>query len=167
MTLRLFVSPQGRLLIDDWASSPTLWKTLDRRLRPRRKAEYGVRLSGGRRRDCCIWRPSIWAPLPPSLAFSRGVAQAYLNRLCHTPAVEGSGTLPAIDPEAAELDAMVQQAPPMRGLEYVTADVLAHWWKELDQHVREEAAHFPGGAVAYPRREESTIARSGADVSPG
>jgi len=155
MTLRLFVSPQGRLSIDDSgensASSledfgPTVTAAAESRIR-------GAFEQGTAAGLLHLATVDLGTALPPSLAFARGVAQAYLNRLCHTPAVEGSGTLPAIDPEAAELDAMVQQAPPMRGLEYVTADVLAYWWKELDQHVREETARFPGGAVAYLREK--------------
>ena len=45
------------------------------------------------------------------------------------------------------------QAPPMRGLEYLNAEVLAAWWVELDALVRAEAHAFPGGVQAWLREK--------------
>ena len=39
----------------------------------------------------------------------------------------------------------------MTGLEYLTPDVLAGWWRDLDALVRGEIAKHPGGAQGYLR----------------
>src|SRR5204863_429303 len=80
-------------------------------------------------------------------AFARDFGREYLTRLCHVPpAEEGASAVPAPipPPPADELGAMALRAPPMRGLEYLSAEVMAAWWMELDALVREEAAAAPG-----------------------
>src|SRR5262249_36808926 len=45
------------------------------------------------------------------------------------------------------------QAPPMRGLEYLTPGVLTQWWTDLDTLARQEIHAFPAGAAAYLREK--------------
>jgi non-specific serine/threonine protein kinase len=45
--------------------------------------------------------------------------------------------------------ALAEGAPPMKGLEYLTAAVLAKLWDELDAHVHAAIAQIAGGAAAY------------------
>lgn len=88
--------------------------------------------------------------LPPEIAFCRDFAREYLIRLCHAPEAAGQGGQEALAaPSAEELAFRAMQAPPMDGLEYLTADGLAGWWKELDEWVRAEIAKVPGGTAAY------------------
>jgi non-specific serine/threonine protein kinase len=92
--------------------------------------------------------------LPPPLRFARDIARTYLVRLCHTPGVDGSAQVEPVPPPAEEeLDLVALEAPPMKGLEYLNAAVLAQWWTDLDRHVREEIRGFPGGAQAYLREK--------------
>jgi len=96
----------------------------------------------------------LQSTLPPALSYLRDFARNYLTRLCQTP---GLDTATALDPLPAptdeELSFLALQAPPMRGLEYLTGQVLRTWWIELDQHVRDQIAHHPGGAAAFLREK--------------
>lgn len=88
-------------------------------------------------------------PLPPTFAFWRGLAKRFFTALCHNPSPE-TGSVPAIvPPPETEWQVMVEAAPPMRGLEYLTGEVLARLWVELDAHVRKAIAANPDGVAAY------------------
>lgn len=81
------------------------------------------------------WRELLLAlaserPAEPELAFWRNYARRYLTNLCQLP--EGQAA-PA--PPKNEREALVQQAPPMDGGEYLSSDALAHLWEQLDDWV--------------------------------
>jgi len=79
------------------------------------------------------------SPPPPSLWFWRGFASRYLNELCRTPegAVDDEIIPPLPRPES---DQLLLEAPPMRGAEYLTSEVLDQTWQSLDRWVRSEIA---------------------------
>ena len=88
-------------------------------------------------------------PVPPSFGFWRGFARRYFTVLCHQPSA-GTDDNPAIaTPAANEWTALVETAPPMKGLEYLDGSVLARLWSELDGWVRAAIAQTPGGTAAY------------------
>ena len=89
--------------------------------------------------------------LPASFEFARSIGRLYLTHLCKAATGEPGETIPALPPPTAELERAVLQAPPMTGLEYLAADVLADWWRELDTFARGEIAKHPGGAQSYLR----------------
>ncbi len=91
------------------------------------------------------------APLPPSFEFARSIAQLYFTNLCKAAITEPDSPIPALPPPTADLERAVLQAPPMTGLEYLTSDVLAQWWEELDALTRSEIASYSGGAQAFLR----------------
>jgi non-specific serine/threonine protein kinase len=77
--------------------------------------------------------------VPPELAYVRDIGCRYLTQLCHTPEISSDlEWAPVPAPDAQALAAMASSAPPMRGLEYLTADCLAVWWLELDSLVRHQ-----------------------------
>ena len=92
------------------------------------------------------------ASLPPPLAFWRDFAGRYLTELCHTP--QGAdGAIEAIAPPSpAELATLLLSAPPMRGGEYLAAEVFERAWRELDAWVRGEASSFDGGLSGFLMR---------------
>jgi hypothetical protein len=91
------------------------------------------------------------AALPAPFEFARSIARLYLTDLCRAAIAEPSGAIPEVPPPAADLDRAVLQAPPMTGLEYLDADVLAGWWRDLDALARSEIERHPGGAQGYLR----------------
>jgi non-specific serine/threonine protein kinase len=91
------------------------------------------------------------AALPLSFDFARSIARLYLTTLCRAAVAETGGTLPDLPPPAADLERAAGQAPPMTGLEYLTPEVLASWWRDLDSLVRGEIERHSGGAQGYLR----------------
>jgi len=91
-------------------------------------------------------------PLPADLRFVRDFARAYVTRLCHTPGLEAAAEIPPLPaPPREDLAFQAMQAPPMRGLEYLTGDVLSGWWTQLDTALRAAVGSVAGGVAAYLR----------------
>jgi hypothetical protein len=93
----------------------------------------------------------IKTALGPTLAFARGFAQRYFTQLCHLgePDVQPETEL-VVPPGEEELSAIVLEAPPMRGLEYLDAGALRTAWCELDTRVRLEVSAHGKGVRASP-----------------
>jgi hypothetical protein len=88
--------------------------------------------------------------LPPEFDYPRGFARLYFTRLCQTPPGEAGAAWPAVEPPGeGELSTWFLRAPPLRGLEYLSTNVLASWWRDLDALSRAEAGRFPGGASSW------------------
>jgi non-specific serine/threonine protein kinase len=75
----------------------------------------------------------VGSVLPPSWAWWRDFAARYVTALCATP--EGDAVTA---PAAQALDALIAGAPPMAGVEYLTAEALIDCWTELDTALRDE-----------------------------
>ncbi|MCE9564156.1 MAG: DEAD/DEAH box helicase [Planctomycetes bacterium] len=89
--------------------------------------------------------------LPPAFDFARSIARLYLANLWNAVTADLGGPVPELAPPTADLDRAILQAPPMTGAEYLTADALAVWWRDLDALVRSEIQTHPGGAQDYLR----------------
>ncbi len=88
--------------------------------------------------------------LPPTLSFGRELAHRYLAALCSSPERLASAAklaLPA--PSADELAALVVAAPLMRGAEYLSEDVLALLWSEIDEQFWQAVERQGGTARDY------------------
>ena len=75
--------------------------------------------------------------LPPAWAWWRDVAVRYVTAVCATP--EG-GEIAVATPSADEFTQRIADAPPMTGAEYLTPDVLAALWQQIDAALRQELA---------------------------
>ncbi|SOZ16382.1 DEAD/DEAH box helicase [Cupriavidus taiwanensis] len=73
--------------------------------------------------------------LPPAWAWWRDFAARYVTALCATS--EG-GEIVVATPAAQDLDALIADAPPMMGGEYLTPDVLATLWSAMDTALHQE-----------------------------
>jgi non-specific serine/threonine protein kinase len=87
--------------------------------------------------------------LPPSFGYWRDFAALYLTALCHTPTAAEAKLEPLTPPGEAELTAIVLNAPPMQGAEYLSEIALAGVWKSLDDWVRSEVAACVEGLVGF------------------
>ncbi|MCL2305069.1 MAG: hypothetical protein FWC43_06965, partial [Planctomycetaceae bacterium] len=89
--------------------------------------------------------------LPGDFDFLRTFAKNYLTRLCHLPELGTTQTVlelqPVPPPSISETEFFLISAPPMPGAEYLTADVLAEWWRELDRYVHAQIEKHTAGAV--------------------
>jgi superfamily II DNA or RNA helicase len=77
----------------------------------------------------------VGSVLPPSWAWWRDFSARYVTALC---AVPDAAAVAAPDEHA--LDELIADAPPMVGVEYLTAEVLAALWRDLDSALRGELA---------------------------
>jgi hypothetical protein len=103
--------------------------------------------------------------LPADFSFARDFGRAYLTQLCHTPEIAGQAEFPTVSPPTEDdLAAMVLSAPPMRGLEYLNAELLKEWWADLDILVRKEVQASGHGGQEYVR-ERNPLWRSVGRVS--
>ncbi len=94
------------------------------------------------------------AVLPLSFEFARSVGRLYLTGLCKVALDRPGEPIPELEPPIAALEALVQQAPPMVGLEYLTLDTLLDWWSALDVLIQREVAVLPGGLAEYLRQRD-------------
>ena len=139
----LTITPLGHLLL---RLAPA--GTPERKLSNKLLEAYGVSAARG-----MLFSASeeLEAVLPPSFDFARSIARLYLTSLCKAATGEPGESVPAVTAPLADLEGAFVQAPPMTGLEYLTPDVLAIWWNDLDALVRGEIAKHPGGAQGYLR----------------
>lgn len=75
--------------------------------------------------------------LPPAWAWWRDVAARYVTALCATP---DGGEIAVELPAAEVFEALMADAPPMTGAEYLTPELLAALWNELDAALHQELA---------------------------
>jgi superfamily II DNA or RNA helicase len=75
--------------------------------------------------------------LPPVWAWWRDFAARYVTALCATP--EG-GEIAVVTPATKDFDALIADAPPMMGGEYLTPEVLVTLWGEIDTALHQELA---------------------------
>lgn len=146
MALELAITPQGRPIVHE---TPTEAAAV---LAP----AVEKRIAGAFADDAAcgllhLATAELQTALPPQLDFARAVGRAYLTRFCQTPARDDSGEPAPVPADAAVIEALVRDAPPMMGLEYLSAATLAAWWEQLDRLVRDEIKRYPGGAAGYLR----------------
>ena len=139
----VILTPHGLLLVEN-APPPSPWLEVEtgRRVAAAfaESAAQGLLHLGTR---------ELNAALPPAGAWWRELARRFLTQLCHTAGLEQAQEVAAQPPREADLSALAETAPPMRGGEYLNAEVLARLWRSLDELVRVEIAHHPQGAGAW------------------
>jgi superfamily II DNA or RNA helicase len=117
--LSLVLTPHGHLVATAEAEAPPLDDGLAGRL-----ARAFARGSGhGLLR---LGAAEVGQALPPAWAWWRALGARYVAAVCTRP----DGAVPA--PAAADLDALAANAPLMTGAEYLTGEVLAALWREVD-----------------------------------
>ncbi len=139
--LKIAISPAGRLSAgrgatpDDGQASG-----LDPRWVERIEAAFAASNAAGL---LLLGAEALSLRLPASPVYWRDFARDYLQRLCLA-GVGGSGEEPAAAPllpaDPTALTTLTLQAPPMRGGEYLTPDLLAVLWRELGEHIAQESA---------------------------
>jgi hypothetical protein len=146
-TASLSVTPHGRLVVSrDDADVPPLEAELAHRLQKSFERGTGHGL---------LWLAAdqAAAALPPVLAYWREFGAQYLTALRIHPELVASGAdLRLPPPPAAETERMALSAPPMRGAEYVTADVLRRLWQDLDAAFAAELAESKAGVEQFLHR---------------
>lgn len=156
MTPRITLSPHGRLLLwaavnDDVGDGS---RELNADVIERLMTAFEVSSAEGLLE---LAAPSMTTSLPGDLLFWREFAKRELQ------AVSGldeeqlavgmkSGLATTLkSPDDLQLAVIVSDAPPMRGLEYLTTDVLRNLWAEFAEVIQERAKQTDGGITAFLR----------------
>ena len=129
------LTPHGHLLLAPDEDAPVLAEALQLRLTQSfaRGAGHGLlQLGAG----------EVGTALPPALGYWRDFGARYVTAVCATPEPAKSGDaardIHITAPSPEELEALAADAPPMTGVEYLTAPVLRALWEELDAAFRVE-----------------------------
>jgi superfamily II DNA or RNA helicase len=145
MNKAIVITPAGSLRLEaDPESQPGLSESAARALEKAfaNSVPEGLLLLGAQEMD---------RELPPVLVFWREIVRELFQAICHL-GEEGFSQWQSIPPPPAEeLAQRIAEAPPMRGLEYLTAEVLQILWQELRDLVALRAQEHAGGAAAYLR----------------
>jgi superfamily II DNA or RNA helicase len=148
MAMNLCISPHRRLFVNTTSGDE---QTSEQALPKRIVGAFADEPSRG---ILYLSTVELQTSLPAEFSFARDFGRAYLTQLCHTPEIAGQAEFPPISPPTeGELAVMVLSAPPMRGLEYLNANVLAGWWTDLDALVRKEVRASGLGVQEYLRKQ--------------
>ncbi len=140
----LRVSPSGRLLVDTAAAAAVEDAAARKVLKAfaSSPAEGLFALAGG---SLSVNATATWV-------FWRSFGRRYLTELCHTPEAEFARKTAVEPPPVEQLEKMLASAPPMRGAEYLSADVLAKLWGEVDAWVCKQVESLPEGLSEFLKR---------------
>ena len=169
MTLRIVLSPHGRVMCaavtDEAGDSKNAVIALSDgaveliRSAFERSSAEGLLL---------LAEPRVIETLPSDLLFWRDWARQFFQAICsldeerlvefaagsgdprRTGSKSGGGTHPPL-PDDLTLAVLIADAPPMRGLEYLTPEVLKQLWAELSELVRQRGAATAGGLAELLR----------------
>ena len=142
MSITIFITPHGHLRTDAADVLPAVAEATAARLQEafaRSNAEGLLVLAAGHEE------------LPAALVFWRGLARLYFQAVCQLgeAAIDQWAAVPA--PADEQLAQMVAEAPPMRGLEYLSDALIRSVWEELRELVAVKAKAFPDGPAAFLR----------------
>ena len=138
----LLLTPHGHLLLAPDTEAPALAADLQQSLTDAFAlgAGHGLFYLGA---------TQVASVLPPVLAWWRDFAVRYVTALC---AAAEDAEIGIAAPERQVLDALMADAPPMRGAEYLTTQVLGTLWVELDTALRVELAAQKGSLADFLKR---------------
>ena len=140
--LALAVSPSGRLRLLDSPDAPPL----DARPAGTIAAAFAEGTPAGLFHLGAV---EVSTPLPPDLGFFRDFARLFVARLCAIGDLEERGPEVEVPIPPGVLDRLAGEAPPLAGAEYVDAERLQAWWKELEAFFREEVRRHQGSVQSY------------------
>ena len=137
------LTPQGHLLLTLDPDEPRLDEALQQRLADHFTAGTGHGLLH-------LGSVEVGTVLPPALSWWRDFAARYVTLLCATGVDTGSGevlngnaaikNIHLAAPDEPLLRTLIAAAPPMRGAEYLSIEVLDKLWSELDAALHIELA---------------------------
>jgi hypothetical protein len=133
MSLEIAISPGGRLFVERVAE---LVPVVNEKWALRLQTAFDASAAEGL---LLLATDALTVSVPPSPTYWRDFARGYLQRLCHTGGVDG-GPVPPLPSDRDALSEFVQEAPPMRGGEFLTSDLLERLWQELGALVSRESA---------------------------
>ncbi len=133
MSLEIAISPGGRLFVE---RASEILPEVNEKWASRLKAAFDASAAEGL---LLLATDGLTLSMPPSPTYWRDFARGYLQRLCQSGGVDG-GPAPLLPFGGSQLSEFVQEAPPMRGGEFLTSDLLEKLWREFGALVIRESA---------------------------
>ena len=93
--------------------------------------------------------------LDPTLGYWRDIGRAFVAKACAATDPTEPRAVVVPEPEADELAAFAEAAPPMAGAEWITAAMLAELWSDVGRALVEEAGRFPDGLQGLLKRHSA------------
>jgi non-specific serine/threonine protein kinase len=145
MSRAVSMTPAGRLVVE---AAPQAQPAMEEELARQVDAAFGQSSAEGL---LVLASAPFDRPLPETLVFWRDFGRRYFHVLCHT-SEDGAAKWERCDPPGDDhLDLLIADAPPMRGLEYLSPETLGALWRELHDLVVHRAKDHPQGQEAYLR----------------
>ncbi len=94
--------------------------------------------------------------LSPSLHFWRSFSGLFTRRLTLTPDLESIRHTVEIPVAEKELRVFIEELPPMTGAEYVSVDLLRHYWRRLNRYFTRAIAAYSGTVIGFIRQYSPT-----------
>ena len=159
LTYRLRISPHGRLVYERYERCPAADEAPAARLPADVAAGVATAFAAGAAPGLLhVAELAATHALPPDLGFFRGCAQRLVTAVGHLTEEGRAAFMKAAtrrdlgrvlpSPEDESLSATVAAAPPMPGLEYLSAGAVRELWYELAEAVRDRAGAAKGGLAA-------------------
>ncbi len=140
----LAISPEGHVYLDSRSTSE---ESLPPELFEKLKSLFLQDASLGLLR---LGLEEFTSPLPPRFLFWQTFSRQFITKLCKIPQHDNSREIPEIlPPSEAELKALILEAPCMKGIEYLTTDVLNSIWKGLMSCFQGEFKSYAGTLQEY------------------
>ncbi len=130
-SLAPLLTPHGHLLFAPELDAPVLPDALQQRLTLSFAHGIGHALLQ-------LGASEVGSALPPAIGYWRDFAARYVTALCAATQADDGMVAPVAIPPRNELATLAAEAPPMAGVEYLTADVLQALWQQLDAACRIE-----------------------------
>ena len=91
-----------------------------------------------------------FSDLPPDFTFWQTFARLFITKVCKYPELSELKQLPSITPPSKlELSEIINQAPFIRGFEYLTIEALSKIWLSLHETLTNELDKYAGSIPAY------------------
>lgn len=151
---RLAISPQGRIWLEEVVPDGNLTENVAQGLQQQLRVEFAQSTAAGL---FLLAKLALPAEAPAEFSFWKRWASDLLQSLCHldessrqqfsnkTARTSIESLVPP--PDDLALAVTVSEVPPMRGLEYLTPQVLRNLWLELAEFARQHAISNPNGLV--------------------
>src|SRR3989304_5566742 len=143
MSASLFLTPAGRLHLEEApASLPAVGETAVTAL--------CAALDESSAAGLVLLATEPWGgELPATLVFWRGFAREFLHAICRLGEDAVQQWKSAPPPSDEQLAQLIADAPPMRGLEYLTEVLLHRLGRELAEAAADRAMNFPEGPAVW------------------
>jgi len=143
------LTPHGALRLDPGEDDFVLEGALAERVRGRfeRGAGHGLlQLGAG----------EAGSALPPALAWWRDFASRWVAELCaQGEAFDPAAAAELATPAMSELGALIDEAPPMTGGEYLRPEVLGRFWREMGEALAIELSEERGSLADFLKSRDS------------